>query len=75
MLISTITVYNIAEYINPQVAVTEEDQRYMPFHNVTESVFFGILAAVLVFYTSTKALIQRKKNKYPFDQTLREQDF
>nr|WP_315032610.1 hypothetical protein [uncultured Chryseobacterium sp.] len=63
---ATVATYNIADYVNPPA--TEDGQRYMPFGNIIESMFFGFLAFILSFYISLRAMRQRKKNKYPFNQ-------
>ncbi|HAO27709.1 MAG TPA: hypothetical protein DCQ68_08645 [Chryseobacterium indologenes] len=66
MSFTTIAAYNIMDFINPPM--TEDSHENMPMENVIESLFLGFLAFILSFYVSLRALRQRKKNKYPFNQ-------
>lgn len=59
MILSAVTIYNIADYIDPPV--TDDGHPYMPTENIAKSFIGSLILTAIVFIAAVK--IQRERQK------------
>ncbi|CAH0292144.1 hypothetical protein [Chryseobacterium sp. Bi04] len=59
MILSAVTIYNIADYIDPPV--TDDGHPYMPTENIAKSLIGSLILTAIAFIAAVK--IQRERQK------------
>lgn len=59
MILSAVTIYNIADYIDPPV--TDDGHPYMPTENIAKSLIGSLILTAIAFIVTVK--IQRERQK------------